>query len=166
MSSACSDNGIIMLLSQDDNSERQGEKVENHFSITTSSTQFLPRVVEGLSTGCRLGENRHGHDIGETSAEFLLRQSKIKTCPELCPRIQNRKWAGIVALVVTLAMCGARAEAQPAKKIPRIGYLSLSASPTSPLRRDAFRQGLGKLGYAEGKDFVIEYLYAEEILIA
>ena len=30
--------------------------------------------------------------------------------------IQNQKWVGIVALVVTLAMCGARAEAQQPKK--------------------------------------------------
>jgi putative ABC transport system substrate-binding protein len=87
-----------------------------------------------------------------------------KTCPELCRRIQNPKWAGLFAVVITLTVCGARAEAQPAKKVPRIGYLSLSATPTSPLRPDAFRQGLGKLGYAEGKDFVIEYLYAEEKL--
>ena len=86
---------------------------------------------------------------------------KSKTCPELCRRIQNRKWAGLFAVVITLTVCEARAEAQPAKKITRIGYLSLSATPTSPLRRDAFRQGLGKLGYAEGKDFVIENLYAE-----
>jgi len=36
---------------------------------------------------------------------------KSKTCPELGRRIQNRKLVGIVALVVTFAMCGAVAQA-------------------------------------------------------
>ena len=31
-------------------------------------------------------------------------------------KIQNRKWAGIVALAVILAICGARAEAQQPTK--------------------------------------------------
>src|SRR5215831_13440025 len=48
-------------------------------------------------------------------------------------------------------------EAQQPKKIPRIGYLALSAPATTTFRADAFRQGLRQLGYAEGKDFVIEY---------
>ena len=40
--------------------------------------------------------------------------------------IQNRKLAGIVAVVVTLAMCVVVAEAQQPKKVYRIGYLSSS----------------------------------------
>src|SRR5215831_10580896 len=48
-------------------------------------------------------------------------------------------------------------EAQQPKKIPRIGYLALSAPATTTFRADAFRQGLRQFGYAEGKDFVIEY---------
>src|SRR5512138_3945908 len=50
------------------------------------------------------------------------------------------------------------AGAQQPKKIPRIGYLGLS---TNSSRADAFRQGLRQLGYAEGKDFVIEYRSAD-----
>jgi hypothetical protein len=49
---------------------------------------------------------------------------KSKTCPEPCRRIANRKLVGIVTLVITFAMCGAVAEAQQPKKVPRIGYLS------------------------------------------
>src|SRR5215831_13488911 len=52
-------------------------------------------------------------------------------------------------------------QAQQQKKIPRIGYLGLSAAPTSTYRADAFRQGLRQLGYVEGKDFVIEYRSAD-----
>jgi putative ABC transport system substrate-binding protein len=58
------------------------------------------------------------------------------------------------------ALCGA-AQAQQPKKIPRIGYLALSATPTDPRRANALRQGLRQLGYVEGKDIVIEYRYAE-----
>ena len=47
------------------------------------------------------------------------------------------------------------ADAQQPKKIPRIGYLVFAGTLTT-YRTDAFRQGLRQLGYAEGKDFVIE----------
>ena len=47
-------------------------------------------------------------------------------------------------------------------KVPRIGFLSGgSPTPTSPARYEVFRQGLGKLGYVEGKNIVIEYRWAE-----
>ena len=51
-------------------------------------------------------------------------------CPEPCRRIQNRKWASLFAIVIVITVCGLRAEAQQAKKIPRIGYLSV-LSPSS-----------------------------------
>ena len=55
-------------------------------------------------------------------------------------------------------------EAQQAKKVPRIGFLSGRAEPT-PATPDptaaAFRQGLRELGYMEGKNILIEYRYAE-----
>ena len=54
-----------------------------------------------------------------------------------------------------------RAQAQQPGKVTRIGYLGFGAPGANPLRVDAFRQGLRQLGYAEGKDFVIEYRYAE-----
>src|SRR5215468_11790896 len=59
-------------------------------------------------------------------------------------------------LTLLFLATGTFAEAQQQKKIPRIGYLALSAPATSTFRADAFRQGLRQLGYAEGKDFVIE----------
>ena len=51
-------------------------------------------------------------------------------------------------------------EAQQPTKIPRIGYLQIPTSP-NPARIEAFRQGLGELGYVEGKNIVIEYRSSE-----
>jgi ABC-type uncharacterized transport system substrate-binding protein len=64
----------------------------------------------------------------------------------------------ISAILLAVAVI---AQAQQQKKIPRIGYLSLSTLTTNTYRADAFRQGLRQLGYAEGKDFVIEFRYAD-----
>ncbi len=52
----------------------------------------------------------------------------------------------ILVVAVQLAVAVV-AEAQPLKKIPRIGYLA--ADPQAP-SRDSFRQGLRDLGYVEG----------------
>jgi len=53
------------------------------------------------------------------------------------------------------------AQAQLPAKIPRIGYLNATFASTSPARVEAFRQGLRELGYAEGKNIVIEFRHAE-----
>jgi len=94
---------------------------------------------------------------------------KSKTCPfdklragsELCRRIQNLKWAGIVAIGFTFVMCGAVAQAQQPTKIPRIGFLSATSLSTMSARIEALRQGLRELGYVEGKNIVIEWRSAE-----
>jgi putative tryptophan/tyrosine transport system substrate-binding protein len=51
-------------------------------------------------------------------------------------------------------------EAQQAKKVPRIGYVS-SGDPSTEPRLEAFRRGLRDLGYTEGKNILVEYRYAE-----
>ena len=71
--------------------------------------------------------------------------------------IQNLKLVGIFAIVVALAVCGATAEAQQAKKVQRIGFLT----PTSLSSYAPFLQGLRELGYVEGKNVVLEWLSAE-----
>src|SRR5215470_12077715 len=65
----------------------------------------------------------------------------------------------VVILCAMLLALGVPARAQQPKKVPRIGWLG--AARTSSSRIEAFRQGLHELGYAEGKNIFIEYLYAE-----
>jgi putative ABC transport system substrate-binding protein len=55
---------------------------------------------------------------------------------------------------ILLVTCSA-VDAQPAKKIPRIGYFSLSAGPSE--RDEAFKQGLRELGWVDGQTVRIEY---------
>jgi putative ABC transport system substrate-binding protein len=63
---------------------------------------------------------------------------------------------GAVLLAAPLA-----AEGQQAKKVYRIGYLSAGSAAMVPNIREKFRQGLRDLGYVEGRDFIMEYRYAE-----
>ena len=52
-------------------------------------------------------------------------------------------------IVITIHL----ADAQQAKKVPRIGYLTSVGSAPSK----AFLQGLRDLGYVEGKNILIEF---------
>jgi putative ABC transport system substrate-binding protein len=66
-----------------------------------------------------------------------------------------------ILVAVALVVVGATAEAQQAKKIPRIGRLFGPSASTGSARVEAFRQGLRELGYVEGKNIVIERRSAE-----
>src|SRR6266496_1806861 len=71
--------------------------------------------------------------------------------------------AGVLSIlfVVVLLAVAVIAEAQQTKKVPRIGFLAATSPSAISTRIEAFRQGLGELGYVEGKNIVIEYRYAE-----
>jgi putative tryptophan/tyrosine transport system substrate-binding protein len=68
---------------------------------------------------------------------------------------------GIVTLILGLLATPFAVEAQQAKQIPRIGFLSAASSAALSARTEAFRQGLRELGYVEGENMVIEWRYAE-----
>jgi putative ABC transport system substrate-binding protein len=71
--------------------------------------------------------------------------------------VRSRKLISIAVSAILLAL-SSPADAQQAKKIPRIGFLS----PTSDDSRvEAFRQGLRELGYIDGQSIAIEYRWAE-----
>src|SRR5215813_7088889 len=59
------------------------------------------------------------------------------------------------------ALCGS-VNAQQTGKIFRIGFLDASTAAGSAVLLEAFRQELSKLGWIEGKNITIEYLFAEQ----
>ena len=67
----------------------------------------------------------------------------------------------LLATVVLAALGGLlAAEAQQAGKLPRIGFLAATTEARGTIDTgfyNAFRQGLGELGYVEGKNIAIEY---------
>jgi putative ABC transport system substrate-binding protein len=72
-----------------------------------------------------------------------------------------RKIFFVFAVWAVLFVLGLPAQAQQAKKIPRIGFLVPSSAFGYTKQISAFQQGLRELGYSEGKDIVIEYRYSE-----
>ena len=68
----------------------------------------------------------------------------------------------LIALCMGLAMWSFAAEAQPAGKVPRIGFLSWGSLTSGPApHRDAFLQGLRERGLIDGQNLAIEYRSAE-----
>ena len=73
-------------------------------------------------------------------------------------KIENLKWVGIFAVLVTFGLVGPAAKAQQAGKIPRLGILRTGSAPDPFV--EAFLQGLHELGYVDGKNIAIEYRWA------
>lgn len=68
----------------------------------------------------------------------------------------------ICLLLVGLTLASVHlAEAQQAKKVPRVGFISPSSSSTAGPNFEAFRQALRDLGYVEGENIAIEVRWAE-----
>jgi putative ABC transport system substrate-binding protein len=74
------------------------------------------------------------------------------------PEMPRRTFMVIIAGGLVAAPLAA--EAQPAGKVARIGFLGLNPG-ANPHRRGAFLQGLRDFGYVEGRNVVIEYRSAE-----
>ncbi len=73
--------------------------------------------------------------------------------------LNRRAFLGTV--VGTLFAAPLAAEAQPAAKVPRIGFLGLASASSFRKPVEALRAGLRDLGYLEGKNVVIHYRWAE-----
>jgi putative ABC transport system substrate-binding protein len=71
------------------------------------------------------------------------------------------KRLAVTLLALALLTAPLAAEAQQAKKIPRIGFLSTFSPSDNPLWHEGFRQGLRELGYIQGENISIEYRWAE-----
>jgi putative ABC transport system substrate-binding protein len=73
--------------------------------------------------------------------------------------MDRRAFVSTVALGLLAAPLAA--EAQPAGKVYRIGYLGNGNPTQSAPTLDAFRQGLRELGWVEGQNLSIEYRWAD-----
>ena len=74
--------------------------------------------------------------------------------------MNNRKLGSFVLCAVLLALW-LPADAQQAKKLFRLGYLSSGGPTTDAGRTEAIRLALHALGYIEGQNLAIEYRYGE-----
>ncbi|HTM09764.1 MAG TPA: ABC transporter substrate-binding protein [Verrucomicrobiae bacterium] len=75
-------------------------------------------------------------------------------------------WAGkaitIATAVASIFFSSPSAQAQPASKIPTVGFIQSSRAPGDrSIQYNAFTAGLRDLGYVEGKDIHIESRFAE-----
>ena len=68
----------------------------------------------------------------------------------------------VLALAALLLALSFSAEAQQGVKVPHIGVLFPGSPATFEPRTKAFLQGLGELGYLEGKTIAIEWRWAED----
>jgi putative ABC transport system substrate-binding protein len=71
------------------------------------------------------------------------------------------KIAILARSAMLFALCGS-VDAQQTGKVARIGFLDNSTASGSAVLLEAFRQELTKLGWVEGKNFTIEYRFAEQ----
>ena len=88
-----------------------------------------------------------------------LRSDNPKSKIQKRPR--RRKWVGIFAIALTFIIGGAVARAQQAGKAYRIGYVG-NASGVGPVQ-EAFKIRLQEVGYAEGKNLIIEWRFSKGI---
>src|SRR5262245_66090866 len=68
-----------------------------------------------------------------------------------------------ITLLGGAAACPLAARAQQATKVARIGFLGLAPVVSAAPRVDALRTGLRELGQVEGKNFVIEFGWADSV---
>jgi ABC-type uncharacterized transport system substrate-binding protein len=94
-------------------------------------------------------------------SKFSSGNRKSKACGENHRTIKNRKWVEIFAIVLTFVFGVVDTRAQPAKKIPQVGFLDPTSRAVSNARIEAFLQGLRKFGYIDGKNIAIDYRFAD-----
>lgn len=74
----------------------------------------------------------------------------------------TRRTLGLIAIfVLPILVAPLAADAQPAAKVPQIGFLSLRPPDATALFFEVFRHSLREMGYAEGQNIAFAYRYAE-----
>jgi putative ABC transport system substrate-binding protein len=75
-------------------------------------------------------------------------------------KLMRKNVFGLTLCAMLFALCSL-VEAQQPKKTPRVGFLTAGSASSESASVEAFRNGLGALGYVEGEDVVVEYRHAE-----
>ena len=74
----------------------------------------------------------------------------------------NTNWSLIRSALMAMLLSFGLADAQQLiKTIPRVGILNSATRSSSEATIDAFRKSLRDLGYAEGKNIILEYRFAD-----
>jgi putative tryptophan/tyrosine transport system substrate-binding protein len=76
-------------------------------------------------------------------------------------RMPIMRLSAVFVLALMVFALSVAAEAQPARKVYRIGYLSGASLAANKPFLEQLQHGLQELGYAEGQNVVIEYRWAE-----
>jgi putative ABC transport system substrate-binding protein len=129
-----------------------------------------PKLLKAFRRTCWRERTRSLNNFGFSILDFGLKARTNTPMNALSTKflsgnrksaIQNPKWVGIFAIVLTLLFGGAVATAQHPTKVGRIGYLAPSTASGSAVPVDVFRQELSKLGWTEGKNIAIDYRFSE-----
>jgi putative ABC transport system substrate-binding protein len=99
-------------------------------------------------------ENRESNPMSPIRSKCSPDNRESKACGEYHRTIKSLKLAGLLALTVTLTIARALAEAQPASKVYRIGFLLTTTTDAN--RPRAILERLRELGYVEGQNLVVE----------
>jgi putative tryptophan/tyrosine transport system substrate-binding protein len=106
----------------------------------------------------RVGASRQGDSMTE------IRCQRSEVSGQKASRglaLSSLPFALSLVSVLLLALCSS-AEAQQSGKVPRVGYVTSTGTPSNPgPSGQAFRQGLRDLGYVEGQNILVEYRYIE-----
>jgi putative ABC transport system substrate-binding protein len=90
-----------------------------------------------------------------------MSNAKVKVKMKNSSRKQRkRKIVHLSSIFLAFLLCSS-AEAQQPKKIGRIGYVTGRDRYNANPQLEAFRRGLRDVGYAEGKNILVEYRYAD-----
>jgi putative tryptophan/tyrosine transport system substrate-binding protein len=71
-----------------------------------------------------------------------------------------RRLANILVFAIALVLCASSSDAQQSGKAFRVGVLLFPSAQSVENRLNAFREGLRDLGYAEGRNLVLESRFA------
>jgi hypothetical protein len=128
-----------------------------------SHENFALTVAESSSDGFTPVRTEADRVLAAHMPPLRWRLTRSSHPPTLAPAIGRRRphaphlWHASHHLALGCLVAPLATDAQPLRKIPRIGYLGETPGP----HVDALHQGLHDLGYVEGQNLVIEYRSAE-----